>query len=179
MIVWINGAFGAGKTTLAQELHRRVPDAMLFDPESVGALLRTCVPAPESGDFQDLPAWRRLTAEFALTLRMEYNRTLIVPMTVVKPEYRQEIFGTITRSGDQLLHVFLDVPIDVLRRRIDEQVLFAEDPTEDASARSFRHRNLERCVAARSALPPETLILRSDGLSPAQLADLVLHAISD
>jgi uridine kinase len=40
VIVWINGAFGAGKTTLAGELHRRLPDALAFDPEYVGYLER-------------------------------------------------------------------------------------------------------------------------------------------
>jgi Mg-chelatase subunit ChlI len=33
---WINGAFGAGKTTLAEELHRRLPETILYDPEYVG-----------------------------------------------------------------------------------------------------------------------------------------------
>ena len=28
VIIWINGGFGAGKTTLAQELCRRLPDAV-------------------------------------------------------------------------------------------------------------------------------------------------------
>jgi hypothetical protein len=36
VIIWINGGFGAGKTTLPEELHRRLPDAVLFDPEDVG-----------------------------------------------------------------------------------------------------------------------------------------------
>ena len=27
MIIWINGGFGAGKTTAAEELHRRLADA--------------------------------------------------------------------------------------------------------------------------------------------------------
>jgi uridine kinase len=30
VIIWINGAFGAGKTALAEELHRRLPDAVLI-----------------------------------------------------------------------------------------------------------------------------------------------------
>ena len=29
MIIWINGGFGAGKTTLAEELHRRLPEAIV------------------------------------------------------------------------------------------------------------------------------------------------------
>lgn len=40
MIIWVNGAFGAGKTTLGQHLHRRMPEALEFDPEYVGYLLR-------------------------------------------------------------------------------------------------------------------------------------------
>ena len=39
VIIWVNGGFGAGKTTLAQELHRRLPDAVVYDPEEVGIML--------------------------------------------------------------------------------------------------------------------------------------------
>jgi adenylylsulfate kinase-like enzyme len=28
VIIWLNGGFGAGKTTLAEELHRRLPDRL-------------------------------------------------------------------------------------------------------------------------------------------------------
>jgi adenylate kinase family enzyme len=31
MMIWINGAFGAGKTTLAEELHRRVDAQALHE----------------------------------------------------------------------------------------------------------------------------------------------------
>ena len=60
------GAFGAGKTTLAAELQRRMPDAISYDPEYVGDILTRWVPTPESGDFQDLPLWRKLAAQFAI-----------------------------------------------------------------------------------------------------------------
>jgi uridine kinase len=55
LIIWLNGAFGSGKTTLTGELHRRIPDAVVFDPEDVGYVLMQAVPAP-TGDFHDLPS---------------------------------------------------------------------------------------------------------------------------
>ena len=32
MIIWLNGAFGAGKTQTAWELRRRMADAYVYDP---------------------------------------------------------------------------------------------------------------------------------------------------
>jgi adenylylsulfate kinase-like enzyme len=51
MIVWLNGTFGAGKTTTAPEVVTRLPEARIFDPEHVGFLLRQVLPEPP-GDFQ-------------------------------------------------------------------------------------------------------------------------------
>jgi len=176
MMIWINGAFGAGKTTLAEELHRRLPDALAFDPEYVGYILTQWVPNP-SGDFQDIPLWRKLVAEFAIGMSTEYGTTLIIPMTLVNPAYREEIFGLISKAGERVLHVFLEVPPEELHRRIDGQVLHADNPEADASARAFRHRNVERCAAACAELPASTLILCSDQHTPAQLADRVVDAL--
>jgi len=81
MIVMLNGAFGAGKTTLAQELLRRNPDWMLFDPEEVGLLLWRIGPEPR-GDFQNLPAWAPLVVETARVLWATHRRTMVIPMTL-------------------------------------------------------------------------------------------------
>ena len=67
MIIWINGAFGPGKTTLAKELHRRLPDAVLYNPEDVGLMLWKWM--QPNGDFQHLPSWRELVVATALSLR--------------------------------------------------------------------------------------------------------------
>jgi len=179
MIVWINGAFGSGKTTLAEELHQQLPGAMLFDPEYVGYILVQWVPAPESGDFQDLPLWRKLVAEFAIGLRAEYHRTLIVPMTLVDPQYRDEIFGLLGKAGETVQEVYLDVPAEELHRRIEAQILHENDPDADAKAREFRHGNIERCVQARAGLPADTLVLAAGERSPAELAELVLALVGD
>ena len=58
VIIWINGGFGAGKTALAEELHRRLPDAVVYNPEDVGLMLWKQM-RPD-GDFQHLPSWREL-----------------------------------------------------------------------------------------------------------------------
>ncbi len=101
MMIWINGAFGAGKTTLADELHRRLPDALAFDPEYVlGHILARWVPSAPSGDFQDIPLWRKLgLAEFAIGMAAEYGQPMIIPMTLVNPVYRDETSGPSPRPA--------------------------------------------------------------------------------
>ncbi|MGW5354252.1 hypothetical protein ACWERV_27505 [Streptomyces sp. NPDC004031] len=54
MLIWLDGAFGSGKTTLMAALRGHLPDALVFDPEQVGALLTGIVDCP-TGNFQDIP----------------------------------------------------------------------------------------------------------------------------
>ncbi|MDQ0779704.1 hypothetical protein QF026_008170 [Streptomyces aurantiacus] len=54
MIVWVNGAFGSGKSTLVDELRPRWPEALVFDPEMVGYVLREIVEVP-TGDARPRP----------------------------------------------------------------------------------------------------------------------------
>jgi hypothetical protein len=86
VIIWLNGGFGAGKTTLAEELHRRLPDAVVYDPEDVGLMLWKWM-RPD-GDFQHLPSWRELVVATALSLRRHHAETLIVPMSLIRDAYR-------------------------------------------------------------------------------------------
>lgn len=53
VLIWINGAFGSGKTQTAHELQRRVGSAHVADPELLGFALHKMLPAHERTDFQD------------------------------------------------------------------------------------------------------------------------------
>jgi hypothetical protein len=86
VIIWLNGGFGAGKTTLAEELHRRLPEAVVYNPEDVGLMLWKWM--PPNGDFQHLPSWRELVVTTALSLRRHHADTLIVPMSLIRDAYR-------------------------------------------------------------------------------------------
>jgi hypothetical protein len=180
MICWVNGSFGAGKTTLTEELKARCPGALVFDPEEVGFMLRGMVPPAPSGDFQDLPAWRLLVVETGRILVQQYGGLVIAPMTVVDPGYAREIFGGLAAYGVPVRHFFLKVPAARLRERITAQVMHP-DPQRDAEVRQWRLAQVDRCTAAEDALPDDTVILDGE-LTPARLAGEVLevlgHAVS-
>jgi predicted kinase len=174
VIIWINGGFGAGKTTLAQELHRRLPDAVVYNPEDVGLMLWKWM--PPNGDFQHLPSWRELVVATALTLRRHHADTLIVRMSLIRDAYRAEILGGLADAGEEVLHVFLEVDAGVLRERLNARVT---DPKYsgwdwDQAARELGMTGVDEMVAAAARQPAGTLLLRSDRLTPAELADEVL-----
>lgn len=172
MIIWINGGFGAGKTTLAGELHRQIPDAVVYDPEDVGLMLWKWI--PPNGDFQHLPSWRELVVATALSLRRHHAETLIVPMSLIRDAYRVEILGGLAEAGEEVLHVFLEADADVLRERLNARVIHPDNPDWDHAAREFGMTRVDEMVAAAARQTSETLMLRSDRLTPAELADEVL-----
>jgi hypothetical protein len=172
MIIWINGAYGSGKTTLVMEITRTRSDAVVFDPEHLGHLLRESVPVPTE-NFQDLPSWREMVVASLLSLQRHHANLLLVPMTLINPAYRREVLGALRAADVELLEVFLDVPADELRRRIEHRVLF-DDPVRDADAREFCLSKLEEGVVAAGRVDRDTFVLNAGTRSPEQLAQAVL-----
>jgi predicted kinase len=171
VIIWINGAFGAGKTTLAEELHRRLPDAVVYDPEDVGLMLWKWMRPAD--DFQHLPSWRELVVATALSLRRHHAETLIVRMSLIRDAYRAEILGGLADAGEEILHVFLEADAGVLRERLNARVTHPGREWDQA-VREFGMTGVDEMVAAAARQPVGTLMLRSDKLTPAELADEVL-----
>jgi predicted kinase len=174
VIIWLNGGFGAGKTTLAEELHRQLPDAVVYDPEDVGLMLWKWV-RPD-GDFQHLPRWRELVVATALSLRRHHADTLIVPMSLIRDAYRAEILGSLADAGEEVMHVFLEAGAGVLRDRLNARarVTHPARPQGDQAARELGMTGVDEAVAAAARQPGGTLMLQSDKLSPAELAAEVL-----
>lgn len=116
-VVWLNGPFGVGKTTVAEALVTRIDAAVVVDPELIGLVLRSALPEPELvDDFQALAQWRRLTVE---TVRgTARGSCVIVPMTVVDQGVFDETVGSLRREGVDLAHVTLMAPAEVIRERL-------------------------------------------------------------
>ena len=143
MVLWLNGAFGVGKTTVAQAICRAVPGAFLFDPEEVGAFLWDHFPPSMSrlGDFQDLPLWRSISGGILAYLEEQYQGPLVVPMTVTRPEYWEQITGRMRQEGRQVLHFVLLAPAEVLKQRLRAR---GEPP------HSWPEQQIDRCIQAFS-----------------------------
>ena len=105
MIVWINGAFGSGKSTTAGLVVEMLDRAKLFDPEYVGYMLMPFVESP-TGDFQDLPLWRHLVIETMTGLVQEYPHPWVAPMSLINAAYRAEILGGIRDGGVEVRKIF-------------------------------------------------------------------------
>jgi hypothetical protein len=128
MMILLNGPFGVGKTTTAQEIVRLLPDSMLFDPEEIGAFLRRLLgPLAAGDDYQDLALWRSLTVGLAIRVHEEFNRDLVIPMTLWRHDYLLEVTGGLRRNGIPLLQFQLVASRAVLTQRIMSR------PTEDGS----------------------------------------------
>ncbi|GEA89214.1 AAA family ATPase [Cellulomonas cellasea] len=177
MIIWLNGGFGAGKTTLAAELHGRLPGSLVYDPEDVGLMLWKWL--PPGGDFQHLPSWRELVVATAVSLRRHHTSTLVVPMSLVRDAYRDEVLGGLADAGEDVLHVFLEADAAVLRERLDARAraLHPDSPGWEEGAVALGLPPLAEAVAAAGRQPAGTLLLRSDRLTPAELADAVLARV--
>lgn len=142
MIFWLNGTFGAGKTTTSRELVKLLPDAHLFDPEMVGFMLSRVIDEP-IGDFQNWPAWRALVAETAVQLLAHWSGPLVVPMTLLREPYAMEIFSALRARGVELRHFVLHADEAELVRRI-------ETDTVETGASKWR---LNHLAVYQEALP--------------------------
>ena len=115
MIVWLNGAFGVGKTSVARAIVERWRGATLVDPERIGFVLSR-LPPRYRGDFQDLPAWRAWTVR-TVSVAARLARHVVVPMTLVEPRYFEEIVGTLRQRG-AVRHFTLVASPEVVRARL-------------------------------------------------------------
>lgn len=124
MIVWLNGAFGVGKTTAAFELHRRLPGSFVYDPEEVGFFLRKNMPeACHTADFQDMPLWRSFNYQILKELHERYDGLVIVPMTLVNQAYFEEIVGRLEDEGVPVAHIILYASRETILKRLKKRNL--------------------------------------------------------
>ncbi|GAA2250935.1 ATP/GTP-binding protein [Streptomyces ruber] len=181
MIVWINGAFGAGKSTTARELIDLIPNSTLFDPEVIGGALTHLLPAKrlaEVGDYQDLPSWRRLVVDTAAAMLAEVGGTLVVPMTLLRQDYRDEIFGGLAARRIPVRHVLLAPAETILRERIARREIPPDLPDGEMRVRQWSYDHIEPYHAALASwLTADAHVVDTSFHTPYETASRVAEAV--
>ena len=149
VLLWINGPFGGGKTQVAHEIRRRLPDSVICDPEEVGFGLHRMTPRQLRGDFQEFPAWRAGVREVLDLVLRQHDGVVVAPMTLTNPDYFVEILPWLRDRGHDVHHVALMAERETVLRRLHE--------------RGYGHV-LQRLTGRSTSLRPETFaISRLDG----------------
>ncbi len=119
MVVFINGSFGIGKTTVSRLLAAQLPGSMVFDPEPLGIALMhlAAIGTPRKDDFQDLAAWRWLGAR-AVRIARGLRGTVIVPMAFTNLAYLGEFLSYLRERGVPTRHFCLTAPHSVVLERL-------------------------------------------------------------
>ncbi|MDR9856522.1 AAA family ATPase [Paenibacillus sp. VCA1] len=169
MIIWVNGAFGAGKTQTSHELHRRIPNSYIYDPENAGYFIRKNVPVSMAkGDFQDHKAWRETNYSVIKYIYEEYDGTLIIPMTIVNPAYFDDIVGRLRRDGVVVHHFALCAAKETLLKRLRSR---------GENERSWAAQQIDRCIAGLS-LPEFERQLHTDDMTISEVAETIAKAVN-
>jgi 8-oxo-dGTP pyrophosphatase MutT (NUDIX family)/predicted kinase len=180
VIIWVNGAFGAGKTGAARQMLDLIPESTLYEPEVVGGCLRQLLPEKrlqEVTDYQELAVWRRLVVETGAALLAEVGGVLVTPMTLLRQDHRDEIFGGLAARGIEVRHVLLEPGETILRERIAARRDHPDDPPTDAAACRWA---LDRIADYDQALPwlsRDAYTVHTAGLTPRQTALRVTEAL--
>jgi chloramphenicol 3-O-phosphotransferase len=171
VIIWLNGAFGAGKTTTAKELVTIMPGARLFDPEMVGYLLMECLKDHDFSDFQELLPWRTLVPVVTSEIARFTGQHLIATQTVLNEGYWKELQQGFNQNSLEVLHVVLHVDSGVLAHRINSDEL-------EQKARQWRLDHIRDYAAARAWMVASAdLVVDSTSLSVAEVAGSILQVI--
>jgi hypothetical protein len=171
VLIWINGAFGAGKTHTAFELQRRLPDAHVADPELLGFALQRTLPREGRSDFQDLPQWRSAVVETLQQAEAAHPGPVLVPMTIVRDDYFDETIGALRGRGVDVRHFALIASPETLRRRLSTRIAFLRTGLR---RETWAVQQIPRCVAALSGERYGTHVATDD-----RTTDEVVERIAD
>jgi cytidylate kinase len=119
-IIWLDGTFGVGKTTVSRSLNKKLPQFKILDSDEYSQTLMKKKPEVFAlGGF--LPQNNKYFIQyFRKTIDEEIakgTKKLIVVMAVTFEESRKGLLNYFEEKGD-ITHIILQASEDVLQRRI-------------------------------------------------------------
>ena len=123
MLIWINGAFGVGKSSVAEALREKLGKAHVYDPEMTGYFLWEVFldEMKRKGNFQHIPLWREFNYKILKHINDSYNGVVIAPMTIYVKQYYDEIVGNLINSGITVENFILSATKHTIIERLKQR----------------------------------------------------------
>ena len=166
MIIWISGAYGVGKSTLAEAMAAKMENALIFDAEEVGNAVRGNYPdCPYGYIFEDYPLWGEFCYMLLKDVHEKFHKDILVPMTLL----RRDSYGII----DKLNRDGIDPHLIVLEA--DYQTVHDRILSRGEEEGCWCMENIELAREGSAALPG--IHIQTDDKTVDELCDEVLIQI--
>ena len=166
MIVWISGAYGVGKSTLAQAMAAKMENAFIFDAEEVGNAVRENYPdCPYGYIFEDYPLWGEFCHLLLKDVHEKFHKDILVPMTLLRKESCC-IIEKLNQDGIDTYLVILEASYQTVHDRI-----LARGEEEGC----WCMENIDLAREGSAALPG--IHIQTDNQAVDELCNAVLDAI--
>lgn len=164
MIIWINGSFGVGKTTVANRLKEKINESIIYDPEEIGTYLSNTQPEKKD-DFQDYELWRALNYEKLKNLSTRFD-TIIVTMTVTNMQYYDEIAGKLERDGIIVKQFILTASRETIIKRLDAR----------GNSTKWAYNQIDRCIRSFNEIQGEKI--NTDSISVEEVVNYIIEGLN-
>jgi hypothetical protein len=165
MIVWINGAFGSGKTQTAFEINRRLENSYVYDPENIGYFFRRNMPKEIiQGNFQDQELWRTFNYEIIKNIYSKYAGHIIIPMTIYDKNYYEEIIGKLLKENIRIDHYILGASKATVLKRLSKRFEKKD---------SWAAKQIDLCIRGFETLKEKSVYIDTDELGINEVTEII------
>jgi deoxyadenosine/deoxycytidine kinase len=144
MILFLNGAFGVGKTTVGHILRKRIAKSIFYNPEWTGSILMRFpmkIRGAGTDDFQDIDLWRKSVINGVRIFRKFAPKTVIVPMALCRRDYFDEIMGGLREFDNELRLFCLQASFETILIRLKDRGEKIDNPDS-----SWTLRKAKECI---------------------------------
>ncbi len=168
MVIWLSGAYGVGKSAVANELCGMLPNALVFDAEEVGNAVRGSYPdCPYGYIFEDYPLWADFCYRLIGDIHEKFHKNILVDMTLVRENSRKQIIDKLRADGIDVNYFVLTAS----RQTIHDRIL-ARGEDEDC----WCMENLDMAMELSAAIPG-SIQINTDNIRPEMIAERIASLI--
>lgn len=144
MIIWISGAYGVGKSTLAETMAAQMENALIFDAEEVGNAVRENYPnCPYGYIFEDYPLWTEFCYLLLKDIHTKFQKDILVPMTLL----RKESYRMIQRLQNENIQTELII-LEADHKTVHDRIL-----SRGEEEGCWCMENIDLAIAGTASLP--------------------------